>query len=413
MKICMIAPVVLPLLGDNQKYGGIEVVVSVLAEELTRKGHDVIVFASGDSKIKANVVPVVPNALGIGTNFKKEKEYNRLAYEMAVSEKPDVIWDNTLAVHGYVKQPSKQRLPFLPTNSFRLTRVINTDGIPVIHTIHSPAKRYWPRVVHKLSKAGHYFVTISRDQARGYKKYIKSGQHLGTIYNPVDLDFFKPAKVKKGDFLLWLGRFSVEKGAHIALAAAQKIDIPIILVGKMMDKYEIKYFKKFIQPYLGPNDRFIENGTTRMNADLFKNAKAFLMTNLWKEPFGMVVAQSMASGTPVIGPSLGSLTELIGNSGKLVKVKDLFISENAKSITRSQKIYINRVADAIKSVDSISSKAPRQRAEELFSSKKIANSYEKAFQEAVYLNSMVKTKQLMKKYGQKDKRSQIGITDTI
>lgn len=391
MKICVIAPVVLPLLGNQQKYGGIELVISSVTSELIKKGHDVIVYASGDSQIKARVVPITPKALGIGASFEKEKECNRKAYEMSIKEKPDVIWDNTLAIHAYDEKPPVRISPYLAQIFFTMGDLIDTGQIPVVQTLHSQAKGFSPNIAHQLSNAGHYFVTISRDQAIGYLNHIKIMQHMGTVYNPVDIDFFKPAVKKTNDFLLWVGRLGMEKGAHIALAAAHKAHLPAVLIGKMIEKHEIDYFEKFIKSELLPGDEFINQGEPSLNAEMFRNAKAFLMTNLWKEPFGMVVAESMASGTPVIGPAMGSLTELIDTSGVLIDVDDLDLSENVTEITESQIEYIDRVAKAVSLVDSIPANVPRKRAEFLFSPTQCANGYEEAFLKAIYLNKIENT----------------------
>src|SRR5579872_5822632 len=103
MRICVIAPGVIPLLGRKQRYGGLELIVSLVTDELARRGHDVYLFASGDSETAAKLIGTVPTAIGLGVSFEEEKAINRRAYEMAVSEKPDIIWDNTIAFHSWEK----------------------------------------------------------------------------------------------------------------------------------------------------------------------------------------------------------------------------------------------------------------------------------------------------------------------
>jgi len=389
MKICVIAPVVIPLLGRNQRYGGIEVVISTIIEELTRIGHEVIVFASGDSNIEAKLIPTIEISLGLGISFEKEIECNKLAYQMAIAERPDVIWDNTLALHTHTQATSEPEMPLGSNAELRLNAVMDTGNIPVVHTLHGPTKGHLTTIAQKLSQAGHYFVTISRDQSIGYLGYISLGQHLGTIYNPVDLDFYKPSEKKSNNFLLWIGRFGMEKGPHIALQVAHAINYPIVLIGKKSEPHEEAYFNEFIASQLRDSDLYLDQPTPDLKAEMLRNARTTLMTNLWSEPFGMVLAESMASGTPVIGPAKGSLTELIEFAGVLIKVDDLGLTEDVLEVDDAQHEYILRIIRQINDVDRIPSSVPRKRAEFLFSPKTAAKGYEEAFLKAIYLKKIV------------------------
>jgi len=385
MKICIIAPVVIPILPRSDKYGGIETVVSIASEELVKRGHDVYLFASGDSETSAKLIATTPKALGQGVSFEKEKLCNREAYEMAVAEKPDVIWDNTLAIHAQEMRENKSKFIFKVDIVHKKDELIDTLDIPVIHTLHGPAKDHLPRLVQDLMKAGNYFVSISKDQARRYLDYIDIDHHLGTVYNAVDVGFYSVNPKKTGDYLLWVGRFCMEKGPHIALQVAHKVGMPLVLVGKMAESHEKAYFDKFVKPNLKQDDKVIEKVTTKEKADFFSNAKAMMMTNIWAEPFGLVVAEAMASGTPVVGPALGSLTELIDKAGVLIPVDDLDLDENDADVTSSQLQYIDRVVSYMGKVDSVPQEIPRKRAEFLFSPEHNADGYEEAFVKAMYL----------------------------
>lgn len=385
MKICIIAPVVIPILGRDQKYGGIETVVSVAEEEMVKRGHDVYVFASGDSKVSAKLIATTPKALGQGVSFDKEKECNRRAYEMALRERPDVIWDNTLAVHAHEMRENQSKFLFKADIVLRPKELINTGDIPVVQTWHGPAKDHLPKLIHDLSDAGHFFVSISKDQARRYLECFDIKNHLGTVYNAINTDLYCAKKVTRGDYLLWVGRFCMEKGPHIAIEVAHKVNLPIKLIGKKVEKHEIDYFDKFVAPIMGPNDHYLGMSTLQEKVELMRNAKATMMTNLWAEPFGLVVAESMASGTPVVGPALGSLTEMIDNTGLLIPVDDLGLDENDTEVTESQRKYIDRIAKYMPLLDKIPPQVPRKRAEFLFSAKHNVDGYEEAFTKAMYL----------------------------
>ncbi|OIP22968.1 hypothetical protein COX95_02830 [bacterium CG_4_10_14_0_2_um_filter_33_32] len=385
MKICIIAPMVLPILGRKQEYGGIELVIALAAEELQRRGHNVYLFAPGNSKVSCNLVAVTPKAVGQGISFNKERYFNRIAYEMAIAEKPDVIWDNTLAVHAQEMKKDKSIFVFRADIDFNKDDLINTGDIPIIQTLHGPSKDHIPNIVNNLSEAGHFFVSISHDQAKRFVPHIKKGQHLGTVYNAVDTDFYSINPNKKGDYLLWLGRFGMEKGAHIALEVAHKLNMPIKIVGKVTEKHEKYYFEKFIKNNLRTSDEVLGIISSQEKRDLYSGAYATLMSNLWPEPFGLVAIESMASGTPVVAPSLGSLTEVVDGSGILVPIDDLKFNENEIKITKGQLKYIDRMVSYMSKAKAIPPELPRDRAEKLFSIKHNVDGYETSFAKAIYL----------------------------
>lgn len=382
MKICIIAPAVLPLLGNNQFYGGIEYVVSLVADQLAKKGHDVYLFASGDSKTKANLVPIVPKALTQNASFEDKREANKNAYEMAIEKSPDIIWDNTAAIHAQEVKKIKSLYHFEAEISLNTKELIDTGNIPVVQAIHGPAKHHLPNIVKKITDYGHYIVNISYNQARKFEPFIKPGQGLGVIYNAIDLDFFK-LKEEKENYLLWVGRYGLEKGAHIALHVAHKLNIPIRMLGKLVEKHEHEYFNKFIKDYLRSEDKIYNMVDANERVSLYQNAKYTLMTTLWSEPFGLVAIESMAAGTPVVSPAYGSLTEVVNGSGILVPVNNLGLSEEETEHTRSQQRYANRVANYVKTSKTVSPKLIRDRAEKLFSIKNTTDNYEEAFEEVI------------------------------
>lgn len=385
MKICIIAPVVIPILGRDQKYGGIETVVSIASEEMVRRGHDVYLFASGDSKTNAKLVATTPKALGQGFSFDQEKECNALAYQMAIAENPDIIWDNTLGVHAQEMRENQSKFLFKADIVLKPNELTDTHGIPVVQTLHGPAKDHLPKLIRDLSDSGHYFVSISKDQARRYLELIPDLRHLGTVYNAVETDFYKPNYSKKGDYLLWVGRYCMEKGPHIAMEVAHRVHMPIKFIGKKVESHENAYFNKFIKPKLKKCDEILGEESAGEKAEIFADAKAVMMTNIWAEPFGLVVAEAMASGTPVIGQALGSLTELIDAAGVLVPVEDLNLDENDVTVTISQKKYIDRIVDYMPKLEKIPKEVPRKRAEFLFSPAHNVDGYEEAFYKAMYL----------------------------
>lgn len=385
MKICIIAPVVIPILNQDQEYGGIETVISIASEEMVRRGHDVYLFASGDSKTSAKLIVTTPKALGQGFSFDKEKRCNRKAYELAIKEQPDIIWDHTLAIHAHKLHADKSEFIYKIDVELKTEKLVDTGNILVVHTLHGPARDYMPKIISALSDEGHFFVSISTDQARRFLPYLDARQHLGTVYNAVDMNMYNVNDNKKGNYLLWAGRYCMEKGPHIALEVSHRVGMPLKLMGKMAEKHEVAYFKKFVEPIMGQYDKVLGVVSLTEKRRLLKNAKAIMMTNLWAEPFGLVAAESMASGTPVVGPALGSLTELIDRAGVLVPVDDLGLNENDTVVTANQRKYIDRIVKYMSRLDEVPQSVPRKRAELLFSPKHNADGYEEAFEKAIYL----------------------------
>lgn len=387
MKICVIAPTVIPIEGRSQKYGGIESVITLVTNELVNRGHEVYLFACGGSKTKSHLKITAPKPVGQGINIDQEKNYNLKAYQQSLKLKPDVIWDNTLAIHAQKYGKDFSKYLFKVDIQLNADELLKTAGIPIVHTLHGPAKDHLPKLIHDLSIQGHYFVSISKDQARRYLKFIKKTHHLGTVYNPIDLNFYKPPPGQPArNYYLWVGRYGMEKGPHIALATAHRLNIPLKLVGKRTEPHEKAYFKEFIQPFLLPSDKVLNSSiSTLKKVKLYQEAKMTLMTNLWAEPFGLVIGESMACGTPVIGPALGSLTELIDSSGILVPVKDLSLDENEIEVSIKQLKYIDRLVRYLKNSEPVPPEVPRKRAEFLFSPKTSASGYEEAFIKAAYL----------------------------
>jgi len=293
MRIAVLAPpwFAVPPTG----YGGIEWIVSLLADGLTTRGHDVTLFASGDSRTKAKLAAVFERAPSelIGRSL-PELEHVLSCYERAYDF--DVINDHTGPLAA------------------GLGGLVST---PVVHTIHGPLDAELGGVYESLrtvsSNVG--LISISLNQRRPRPDLL----WVANIPNALDLEHY-PCKPHRGDYLLFLGRMNHEKGAHRAVAVAMELGLPLKLAGKVREPREKEYFAEFVEPHLGEEIEYLGEVNHGTKVELLQNARATLFPIEWEEPFGLVMIESMACGTPVIATRHGAVPEVIedGVSGIIV-----------------------------------------------------------------------------------------------
>ncbi|MDP2930840.1 MAG: glycosyltransferase, partial [bacterium] len=181
------------------------------------------------------------------------------------------------------------------------------------------------------------------------------------IYNGIDLSHFKFNK-KGGGHFVWIARMNKHKGVENAIAAAEKLGVRLLLAGRI-DPTQVEYFNTYIKPHLNEKIKYVGELTEQQLSDFYGPAKACLYPIEWEEPFGLVVAESMACGTPVIAYRRGSMPELI-EDGKTGFVVDS---------------NIDLLVEAMKKVDQINRVLVRQQVEEKFSKERMVENYEEAY----------------------------------
>ncbi len=284
-------------------YGGIELVVGLLTDELVRRGHDVTLFASGDSISLAKLESVHPQALRLDPTIKEYGIYEMLhmsrVYEKA--SEFDII-------HSHMGCAA---LPY--------TKLVKTPTVHTLHGIFTPDNE--KMFTHARSQP---YVSIS-DAQREPRLGLNC---VATVYNGIDLSTYKfHEKPQDPPYLAFLGRISPEKGTHLAIEIAKRSGWRLKMAGKV-DVVDVKYFEQEIKPLIdGKQIEYLGEANHEQKNELIGGAVATLFPITWREPFGLVMVESMAAGTPVIAMNLGSTSEVIahGKTGFLCQSVDEFV----------------------------------------------------------------------------------------
>jgi glycosyltransferase involved in cell wall biosynthesis len=298
LRIAMLAPpwISVPPAG----YGGVEWVVSALTEALCERGHSVTLFCAPGSVSSARVTNLLDDA--------HPDEIERALYEA----------DHVARAFAEIDGAERRGHRFdVVHDHCGFTALAMADRLttPLVHTLHGPfttgtAAFY----AHHVDKAT--LVGISQAQLSSAPPQLHG---LAAIPNPIDLRDWD-LQERKDDYLLWVGRMTPEKGPHRAIAAARAADVPLVLAGVIQPGQQA-FFDREVAPHIdGDRVRFLGEigGATKRSA--FAKARGLLMPIRWDEPFGMVMVEALACGTPVIAFPEGAACELIvdGQTGFLV-----------------------------------------------------------------------------------------------
>jgi glycosyltransferase involved in cell wall biosynthesis len=265
-------------------YGGTEVVVDNLARGLQDRGHEVRLLTVAESTCpvpQEHLFRTAPHPIGTTV----EEAAHVLAAYRAMGD-VDLIHDHT--VLGPLLAPE-------PGNGTP----------PVVSTHHGAFSGENRRIFREIAQRA-AVVAISHDQASRAPGVPISA----VIHHGIDLTTYR-AGPGDGDFLLFLGRMSPDKGVAVAVRVAQASGRRLVVATKMREAAEIDYFKTTVEPLLGPDDELLIEPTIAVRLELLRRATALINPIAWPEPFGLAMAESLATGTPVIGFGVGAAPEII------------------------------------------------------------------------------------------------------
>ncbi|WP_017317311.1 glycosyltransferase family 4 protein [Mastigocladopsis repens] len=271
------------------RYGGIELIVQLLTDELVRRGHDVTLFASGDSITKAKVRSVHNQALRLDPNIKEPILYEQmmLAEVYQHAHHFDII-------HSHIGCSA------LPYSGFVKT--------PTVHTMHGVFTSDNEKMYRRF--AWQPFISISEAQ----REPRLGLNYIHTVYNGIDTTAypFHP-EATQPTYLAFVGRISPEKGPVEAMKIARAAGLPLKMAGKV-DAVDQDYYRQQVEPLIdGEQIQYLGEVSHEEKVKLLGGASVTLFPITWREPFGLVMIESMATGTPVIGMALGSVPEVIAH----------------------------------------------------------------------------------------------------
>ena len=337
MRIAEVSP---PWLAVPPKgYGGIEWVVALLADGLVDRGHDVTLFATGDSVTRA-----------------------RLDYAFERAPGPKLIndvWHDTIhTLHTY-RDPDRFDV-FHVHSPWSALAVAAAMGKPAVHTLHGSftpeMRRLYSAVGDRVS-----YVAISENQ----RSHMPELPYAGVVYNGIDVAAY-PFRSDKEDFVFFLGRAHPDKGVHRAVLAARQAGARLVVAVKVAHEDEERYWNEVVLPVMPPDATLLAEISNEEKVDLLSRARAVLFPIDWDEPFGLVMPEAMACGTPVIATPRGSVPEVVvdGETGFVVSVEN----------------YPEEAAACLERLDEIDPKACRARVEQRFSKEAMVAGYEEVFE---------------------------------
>ncbi|MEO6652474.1 MAG: glycosyltransferase [Ilumatobacteraceae bacterium] len=333
--------------------GGLERHTDVLATALQRRGHSVTVFAGAGAPTKTPgrryvVEPLVDEPIALSDAARAD-----------VSMPPDRFMIEHDAYLDLSDRLRERTFDVVHNNSLHYLPVLSDDRHPIVHTLHTPPTP-WLESAHRIGRRRRRrhsrTVSVSNDNAARWNGIVDR-----VIHNGIDVDSWQTGD-GGGGYAFWSGRLVPEKGAHLAIEAARRAGVKLIVAGPAHDR---AYFDESIAPALGPDCEYVGHCVSADVARYLASADVAVVSPCWDEPFGLVVAEALASGTPVAAFRRGAIPELLDDEiGVIADAGD-----------------VDALADAILAASHLDRDACRRAARQRFAATAMAERYECVYRE--------------------------------
>ena len=323
-------------------YGGTEAVASVLVEELVRRGHDVSLWASGDSRTSAQLFSIYHRSLRTASDLADPQSYALMHAALSLKDA-----DSYDIIHNHIGE-----------TVMAMSHLVDTPMLTTMHCLITPDTKFiWD----------HYdgwYNTISHAE-KLMMPPVANSKYCGVVHNAIDVASF-PYSEKKDEYLLFLSRISPDKAPHLAIEVARRVGRRIIIAGKVdPNPVDTAYFDDVLRPLIdGKRVQFVGEAGQDTKRELYEKAYALLLPLRWEEPFGLVMAEAMACGTPVVAFRRGAAAEIIveGETGYLVD-------------------NVDEMVEATLKIDRIDPRRCRRHVEANFSPEHMADGYLRVYQQ--------------------------------
>lgn len=365
MKIAVLTSLHKPVTRNAK--GGTEYFTYTLVEGLINRGHEVTLFASSDSQTRAKLVGLMDSGK---SNENVSGVPMFIPFQLQLIEKAESMQGDFDIIHNSFYE-DYMLLPFL--------RFFKTKVVTTVHNdfFRSESFRQFFNVYGKQT----VFVFVSESSRQWL---TGDGVNSEVVYNGIDLSEYTYDEYPQTRFL-WLSRVSPAKGVKDALIAAKAAGVYLTVSGVVSSDAAKSFFEKEIQPLFDDKRQFVGPSEHHEKIELYKNSKAFIFPTNWEEPFGLVMIEAMACGTPVIAYAKGAVSEVVkdGETGYIVNSSE----NDRRGDFIIKKCGVEGLVEAINRINSLSvqdyttmRRNARRRVEELFSAQKMIKGYETIYQ---------------------------------
>ncbi|WP_433244323.1 glycosyltransferase family 4 protein [Streptosporangium sp. CA-135522] len=337
MRVVMIAPPWYDV--PPRGYGGIESMMAELVAGLSRRGHDVTLIGAGKAGTSARFLAT---------------------YDLAPSERIGEVMPEVLHAARTQEILSGLDADIVHDHSLAGPLTAAARSAPTLVTCHGEVD----------GELGDYYRALSGEVSmvgisEAQRRIAPDLNWAGVVHNAVETDSF-PFREHKEDWVLWLGRFNEDKGAHLAIDAARAAGRRILLAGKLTEQVEHDYFEEHVRPRLGDDAEYVGEADAARKRELLAASRCLLFPILWEEPFGMVMIEAMACGTPVVALGRGAVPEVV-----------------VDGVTGFVRAHAQELPEAIGKAGAIDPHACRSHVRSRFDSEVMTEQYEKIYRRVI------------------------------